>query len=156
MTVFPAICGNPLGHDGWPAGISPGTTLNEINAIFDVRLSGKQEFQACRVKPVGTIAGTSIIVKGAAAGDEKALRQARDTFQEVTGLVRADFASYEFHISICYRTRWMSRELAIQHLAFIRSPFEAFKETISSFALGPVEFCQFENMHSFVPRSTIC
>lgn len=149
MTVFPAICGDPLGHDGWPDDMATGTPLSEFNDIYGKRFADTTRFEKCTVKPIGTIAGTSIILDGFAASDCTVLWHARRILQEVTRLYRPDFETYKFHISICYRTRWMDAKTAAKHLAIALPIFDKFKQDVEKIDLGPVEFCEFANMHHF-------
>lgn len=149
MTVFPAICGDPLGHDGWPEGLARRTSLTTLNGLFQERLAAMTAFQTCSMKPIGTFAGTSVILEGSTANDTAKLREARHKLQDLTGLFRPDFETYKFHISLCYRTKWMSVTTAKQHLARTRSFFEDFQQEVCEISLGPIEFCTFSDMHHF-------
>ena len=149
MTVFPAICGNPLGYDGWPRDIAVGQDLATIHDIYQARLAERTAFKTCTVKPIDTMAGTSVILEGATAQDSASLWAARNMLQDVTGLFRPDFGNYRFHISLCYRTRWMDLATARDHLAYALPLFYKFQNEAPSLQLGQIELCKFQSMHSF-------
>lgn len=151
MTVFPALCGDPLGDDGWPEDIEAGTGLDAVTQIYTDRLKGKTAFESCRVAPQGLYAGYSLNVLGAREADRLALKSARDMLQDITALRRTDFDTYRYHISICYMRKWLPRDIAAAHLDYIAGVYEKIQPDISEIELGQVEFCIFDNMHAFRP-----
>lgn len=149
MTVFPAICGDPLGYDGWPAGTPQNTSLSDFNAIYAQRVAIRSAFAECRVVPIGTFCGTSLNVEGASASDQSKLRDARRMLCDVTGLERPDFDAYKFHITLCYRKRWMDESTARLHLFNTFAHIYQFQTSVPEILLGAIEFCSFKKMHSF-------
>lgn len=149
MTVFPAICGSPLGEDGWPDDIEPGANLNEVTDTYKNRLEGKTAFRSCRVEPIGLLAGFSLSVEGAGDADKFALQNARDMLQDVTALRRPGFHDYRFHITMCYIKKWLPEDIAAEHLRYMSHAYNLVCDDLSGIELGAVEFCNFENMHAF-------
>ncbi|WP_299507810.1 DUF1868 domain-containing protein [uncultured Roseobacter sp.] len=149
MTIFPAICGDPLGHDGWPSDITHGTSLEALNEIYLERSCDKSAFASVSVVPDQLFLGHSLEVKGKTPADTKMLWDSRGMLENLTGLVRDSFQDYRFHISIAYLRRWMSVEMARQHLRFADGLFQEFCSDVDEIQFGPVEFCTFQNMHHF-------
>lgn len=149
MTVFPGLCGDPLGHDGWPEGIEKEMTLADITAEFQHRLCGKTAFSSTTIEPIALRNGYSLSVDGVTHSDREKIRRARDMLEDVTGIRRPDFRHYQLHISLCYQTRWMDNPSAESHMRSANDLFNKFCERVSQIKLGPIEFCQFSTMHAF-------
>jgi len=149
MTVFPAICGDPLGHDGWPERLAQGADLETVTAAFQNDLQDHSFFDTCTVQATDLYAGYSVTVEGAAPDDRAKLQAARDILQEVTGLKRPDFTHYFFHITLCYRLKWMPDDVADAHLAHMARLFDTHRADLQTIKLGPIEFCIFDTMEEF-------
>lgn len=83
--------------------------------------------------------------------DARSLREMRHRLQELTGIYRTDIDSYQFHISLSYIVRWLSRDDAISYSRAAAAIFEECLGDIKTVDIGPVEFCEFETMHHFRP-----
>ncbi len=149
MTIFPAICGDPLGHDGWPGDMASGTPLEDFNKVYSDRIQDQTAFASVTVAPDRLFLGHSLELKGKTLSDTEKLWDARDMLESVTGLVRDNFRDYRFHITLAYLRRWMSDAVARAHLRFADHLFHQFCTDVKEIEFGPVEFCTFQNMHHF-------
>lgn len=151
MTVFPGVCGDPLGEDGWPEGISKNNDLRSITQIFRDRLERKEAFTAVKVIPTKMSGGFSLTVHGATEDDTAKIWAARKMLEQVTRLFRPKFSDYELHISLCYLKQWMSEETAFAFAKHSDKLFQAFKLASPVIELAEIEYCQFETMYHFEP-----
>ncbi|MBD8891719.1 DUF1868 domain-containing protein [Roseibium litorale] len=155
MTVFSGVGGEPLDPDDWPEGVEKGLPLAEVTRIFIERLAGFSAPAGLRISLPHLHAGYSMMVRPEGAEAEERLRRLRAQLRELTGLSRADHDGYRFHVTLAYRLRFMTKEQAeevIRKCAEILAPH---REALSDIRLGPVEFCQFEDMHAFKPKALI-
>lgn len=151
MTIFCGVCGSPLGEDGWPQGLSRDALLCQITERYRDLFTRMQGTERFRVKPVSIDAPAKIIMKSATPQDTQSLREMRHKLQELTGIYRPDFDRYQFHVSLAYLVRWLSRDDAIRYSKATDAIFQECLGDIKSVDLGPVEFCEFETMHHFRP-----
>lgn len=149
MTIFCGVSGEPLGEDGWPKDIAPGSSLTEITETFRTRLRGVRLPGPYRVRPTGPNHGFTLHMEPCDRQSHDALWTSRDILRDVTGMERSDHDHYGFHISMFYLTRFMSEDLASQHMTAIGAIFDELRDDLGDIQLGPVEFCNFENMMHF-------
>lgn len=151
MTLFSGVGGEPLDPDDWPEGLDRGLPLEEVTRLFIDRLDGFTAPSGLRISLPHLHAGYSMMVRPEGVEVEDKLRSLRAQLRELTGLSRADHDSYRFHVTLAYRLRFMTRKEAeevIRKCAEILAPH---REALSDVRLGPLEFCQFENMYAFKP-----
>lgn len=154
MTVFCGVSGVVLDSEGWPEGVPPGVGLQDINRLFEERLSQLSGPTGFSVRP-RSLYPNSIRMCATSAPDEAKLRDMRDRLADVTGLHRSGHDTYEFHVSMGYLLRWMPEDDAE---ALLVDSEQAFAEHLAGFErvdLGPVEFCDFTTMHHFRTRGWI-
>jgi len=149
MTVFPSVCGDPLGYDGFPDGFAKGTGLGEITETYRTRALETTGFASCTISALKPFLGYSVHVDGATPSDRNILSQMRQTLQSLTGLRRPDFSAYQFHITLAYRIKWMSEDIAKAHLDHMDTAFNDEKDALVNISLGQIEFCSFEDMTHF-------
>ena len=149
MTVFPSVCGDPLGYDGIPDGFEPETSLAEMTGAFQSRALQTTGFEKCSVSIAELFGGWSVHVEGTTDDDKASLAAMRAQLQELTALTRPDFDQYQFHITLAYRIRWMPVEIALKHLEHMESVFAEVKDALTDIQLGPVEICSFKDMCHF-------
>lgn len=148
MTVFEGIA--PVGP--WPEGVPASTPRNDVSRTLEARLDGLTLPQGARIAASNLHAAHSVTVAGADAAEEAALRRTRSLLREATGIRPAGFDDYVFHITLAYRLRWFAQDEARDLLARSDAAFQEAALRLSSIALGPPEFCDFETMHHFEPR----
>lgn len=78
-------------------------------------------------------------------------RVARDALRTATGINPPGFDGYTFHITLAYLIQWLTEPTAIALAEFSGELAGRYREKLSAIALGPVEFCNFDTMHHFVP-----
>lgn len=155
MTVFPGVCGSPLGHDGWPDGVSETATLTEMSELFLTRLSGQKGFDRVTIEATGLSHPFSVTVQPATPKDAQALWALRNILEQRTGIYRSDFHSYRFHVTLGYQLRWLTYDEATALTAKAEHLFLAAFLERSSTKIGPTEFREFESMFQFDPIAKI-
>lgn len=151
MTVFCGVSGSPLGDDGWPQDIESGADLKTVTAIFRDKLARFSAPEQFRVRAAGLNEPGSLFMLPNEAEDITKLRDLRGQLQELTQLYRPDFPTYRFHVSLAYLRHWLPLEQAKHLLATSERLFFDHFGDIGPVELGPVEFCEFRNMHHFEP-----
>jgi len=153
MTIFCGLSGDPLGVDGWPEGIQPGRSLESISNQWHGRLVSGEKLGGFSMHPSYLQAPYRVSMQPASDEDADALLDARQRLENLTGLVRGDVQSYQFHVTLSYMVKWMSVEDAktlMQQTNLLFSEHVLDNELVK---LGPVEFCTFDSMHRFTPFS---
>ncbi len=149
MTVFEGVCDAHLDGDRWPAGMATDTPLDKVTDAFGAAAARLALPQSQTIQPTGIFAGFSVAVSGADAGAEASLRQTRQALRDATGIRRADFDSYDFHITLGYLLRWLTPDQAEAVLDLSQVVFARLLARAPVITLGPVEFCRFDDMHAF-------
>ena len=138
-----------------PSELYKGLGRDDISSVMLDRLTNAALPKSFKVRAEGLFAGHSLTMAGADVDEERALRQARLTLSERTGLSFDDFDDYVFHITLSYLLDWLS-EKAARELADFGSELGArYCEAIDVIVLGPIEFCNFETMHHFEPAKVL-
>jgi hypothetical protein len=149
MTVFEGANAARRRDDSWPAGLSPDMALPEVTGRFLAALRPLTLPPPVSIRPAGLFGGFSVQVTGQGAADSEALRQMRAALSAATTIRRHDFAGYAFHITLAYLLRWLP-EAAAQAVADLSDRvFDDLAAAVPGIALGPVEFCHFNDMHAF-------
>lgn len=149
MTVFCGLAGVPLDADGWPTDVEPGLSLETMNDRFKASLAELSGFDDVTVRVDHLKGGYSLHVEPTTREGFDALWTMRDHLRKATGLKRDNHDAYQFHISFGYRTRWMERQVAEDHLKRASKLLEEVRDDLQSIKLGATEFCRFESMHHF-------
>lgn len=151
MTVFEGVTGAARDDGRWPADIAVEETVEAVTEAFSARV-GQMELPGRQmIRPTGIFGGFSVRVEGATPEAEASLRASREALSRVTGIRRPDFESYGFHITLAYLLRWLREEEAEAVLDLSDQVFARLVERAPTIALGPVEFCTFDDMHAFRP-----
>ena len=95
--------------------------------------------------------GCSVAISGRTPLAEASLRHTRRLLRDVTGIHRADFKTYDFHITLAYPLRWLTEGEAVAVVDLSDRVFTRLSEQVAHITLGPVEFCTFDHMHAFSP-----
>ncbi len=151
MTVFEGVTDAHRDRARWPEGVPADAALEEVTARFAAATAGVDLPPAQAVRPVAILGGRTVAVTGLTDKAEAALRQSRVTLCERTGIRRPDFATYGFHITLAYALRWLTADEALTVQALSDAVFARLIATAPAIALGPVEFCNFADMHAFHP-----
>jgi len=151
MTVFQGYSSaTELGRElprKWYKGLErDGITQAMLGRLADIALP-----KSFRTRAEGLFAGHSLTIAGAGRDEETALRQARVSLMDRTGLVFDDFEDYVFHITLSYLLEWLSDNTARELAQFSAALGKKYCEAIGIIELGPIEFCNFETMHHFEP-----
>lgn len=153
MTVFQGMSPITKPGKGWPDDLAADVTLDEAAKEVATRTRAAQVAAAHRVRVTDLFAGHSLTVTGATFEDEASLRAARKSLQEVTRMQQDGFETYVFHISLAYLIDWLSEPVAQDIAAFSDDLTARLCSGIGSIALGPIEFCTFNDMHHFEPMA---
>ena len=151
MTVFQGISPTPKPGTGWPLGLPRDLSRDEVTDALLARIDGIALPQRRRMRVVGLFGGFSLTMAGATEEEEKSLRQTRIALRGATGIDFADFDDYVFHITLAYLLKWVPEATAHGIAALGAELAERHKDEIGLIDLGPVEFCNFDNMHHFEP-----
>ncbi|MDB4223662.1 DUF1868 domain-containing protein [Granulosicoccus sp.] len=149
MTMFQGVCGSPLDESDWPSGVVKGESLSTINDEFKKRLESGIAFSPVNIIPEEFLDGHWLAVVGETELDIEKLWSARRILQDLTGLIRANYNDYRFHITTVYQRKWMSDVVAIRHLNHSEELYRKFLKKVERFRLNQVTFCEFENMHKY-------
>ena len=151
MTVFEGATDAHRQDARWPEGVSADEPLAAVTARFAAATAGLALPAAQQIRPMAVLAGRTVAVTGAMPEAEAALRQSRIWLSEATGIRRSNFDHYAFHITLAYPLRWLTaaEAEAVQDLS--DTVFQRLAEAAPVIALGPVEFCDFADMHAFRP-----
>ena len=151
MTVFQGLSPDMTATTGWPESLPEGLPRDEASAILADRLDELDLPTRFRIKVDGLFAAYSLTVSGADEAEETALRQARVTLRDATGIQFSDFDDYIFHITMAYLVDWLSDATAREIAEFSSEIGGRFQGEIGHIELGPIEFCNFDSMHHFEP-----
>jgi len=148
MTVFQGIAPDDR---NWPAEIAPEATRDEVTATLQARLQGQDLPERRCVTARGLYAGHSVTLEGVDAIEEARLRATRVSLRDLTGLRPDHFDSYTFHCTLGYLLRWLDGSEAADLLAVSTEVFGRHADRLARIDLGPLELCNFEDMHHFTP-----
>lgn len=151
MTIFCGMSGDPLGADGWPEDIPKESSLASISSQWNERLTFTDLAGGFSVRPSHMRAPYSMSMLAASDEDAEALLAARQRLENITGIVRGDVQSYEFHVTLGYLVKWMDSIDAQQLIQCANQLFDEHVLVNEPIKLGDIEFCSFENMHRFTP-----
>lgn len=155
MTIFNGVSGMPLGSDGMPKALPNETDITVINDHFKRVLQAKSFPQRFCVSAHCLLGGYSIRLKGASDLDERSLRSIRDSLRDLTGLRRPSHDTYEFHTTLAYRISWMSAQAALEVIELANHAFDEQRHKLEKIQLGPIEFCEMDNMYEFRPMALL-
>ena len=155
MTVFQGLSPDMTATTGWPESLPEGLPRDEASAILADRLDELDLPTRFRIKVDGLFAAYSLTVSGADEAEETALRQARVTLRDATGIQFSDFDDYIFHITMAYLVDWLSDATAREIAEFSSEIGSRYQGEIGHIELGPIEFCNFDSMHHFEPVRTL-
>lgn len=151
MTVFEGVTDQDRMGDAWPQGMDPALPVAQVTEGFLPRVATLHLPAVQTIRPTGLFAGFSLQVDGADATATAALRDSRARLQDATGIRRASFAGYGFHITLAYLLRWLTADEAETVLDLSDRVFADLAEAAPQIALEAVEFCSFADMHAFAP-----
>lgn len=152
MTVFEGVCDQHRADDRWPKAMASDCDLTSVTQSFEAAVEGLVPPQSHYIRPTGIFGGFSVAVSGATDADETSLRRVRQALRVATTILREDFETYDFHITLAYNLRWFTRAEAESIMDLSDSVFADLAAASPEIRLGPVEFCTFEDMHAFVPK----
>lgn len=154
MTVFEGVCDADRNGDAdrWPSGIRRDAPLSEINQTFQNACEAVPIQKQQQVRPTGIFGGFSVSLNGHSPLAEASLRHTRRLLRDATGIYRADFNAYSFHITLAYPLRWLTPVEANSAMDLSGQVFDQLVMQVSHIALGPVEFCTFKHMQAFDPQ----
>ncbi|MCC5975208.1 MAG: DUF1868 domain-containing protein [Rubellimicrobium sp.] len=149
MTVFGGICDACRTDARWPEGTDPDTPVDAVTDRWLAKAQALSLPQSVTIAPLGIFGGFCVLVDGAAEADRTTLWSVRNTLREATGIRRPDFDTYRFHITLAYNTRWLTAAEARAAQDLSDHVHERLRHRAAIIALGPVEFCAFDDMHRF-------
>lgn len=155
MTVVDGVCEEESESGMWPADMekqpledSTAQFTNSLRRLGDLlEDEGLAAPYHMRFKFYDANAvGLGIQVEGATVEEGARMRRLRDRLADAMGFRAPRHATYGFHITVAYFLRHMD----VEDMAELNRIFATFLvELDREFDLGPVEFCTFEDMHSF-------
>ena len=151
MTVFQGVSPMPKPGTRWPAGLQQGFSRDEMTNAMLSSIDGITLPQRHRMRVAGLFGGCSLTMVGATENDEKSLRESRIALRDATGIDFCDFDDYVFHITLAYLLEWVPEATAQGIAALGAEMAERYRDRIGFVDLGPIEFCNFDNMHHFEP-----
>lgn len=155
MTVFQGVNDAERTAAQWPRDLALETSLEHVTEHFKTNLRQLDFPTSFKVRPTHLRFAQSLRLVGADATEEAKLRQVRDSLARALHYHSANHDSYGFHITLAYRIRYMSAAEATRMLALADVAYQEFAATVSEIALGLLEFCQFADMHAFIPQNNL-
>lgn len=152
MTVFQGVNDAERSAAQWPRDLALETPLEAVTEHFKASLRQLDLPTSFTVRPTHLRFAQSLRLVGADAAEEAKLRQVRDSLARALHYRAPNHDSYGFHITLAYRIRYMSAEEARRILALADIAYQEFASCVSEIELGRLEFCQFSDMHAFVPQ----
>lgn len=151
MTIFEGITDARRREPVWPVHLPLDASVEAVTEDFTARLKAHTLPPRLRARAAGIFGGFSVTMEGADAAAEAELRAARAQLASLLNIHRPDHNSYVFHITLGYLLRWLSDAEAEAVIALCAELDAALLPALEGLALGPIEFCQFEDMHHFEP-----
>ncbi len=151
MTVFEGVTDLARSDGRWPQDMHAEAPVAEVTDTFAARAAQLDLPSRRAIRPTGLFAGFSLRVEGATPEEEAGLRASREKLSALTGIRRPDFAGYGFHITLAYLLRWLTSDEAGAVVDLSEQVFARLVQEAPTIALGPVEFCTFDDMHAFRP-----
>jgi len=159
MTVFGAATGDDRCAGLWPEDLAPDAPAEACNQLITAKL---QNFKLNCALPLRMRVNLEpvpndhhplrIRLLPLDAAENKKLRDLRDRLSDTLGIRSEKHDDYEFHITLGYLIRWLSKE---ENETF-RNELRRWREMVATrcpvIALGPPEFCAFEDMFAFQRR----
>lgn len=151
MTIFEGVIDYSRTADRWPAHLSLDATIAEATKDAAARLKEHPCQQEFKLRPVEVFGGFTVGITGATDDEETGLRKTRNALRDALNLHRPDHDAYQFHVTLAYLLRWLSRDEAQEVVDVSHSVANALLQDMPTLTLGPVELCSFETMHRFDP-----
>ena len=151
MTVFEGVCDAYRSSPDWVKDLPLTLPVAEVTSQFSGRIKDVTLPDHFSITPVEMFCGLGLNVAGASVTDAAALQTSRNALRQATGIHRADFGAYQFHITLAYLLRWLSPPEAEAMVARSNQVLDMLQHDAGAISLGPVEFCQFNDMHAFTP-----
>lgn len=162
MTVFPGANDQDRNVSGWPSYVPITASIDECNQLVGERIAS-----ACfngsvplyvRLDVEATLArrtASGFTVSPIDVAEEKKMRGLRDQISDVYGFRLSDHDTYRFHMTMSYQMspmkdyEWASyKEMFSRHVKHIA-------ETLPVIELGTPEYCTFNDMFRFEPRTLL-
>ncbi len=151
MTVFQGVSPVPKLGTRWPTGLPRDFSRDDATNALLGRIDGIALPQRHRIRVAGLFGGCSLTMVGATEDEEQTLRETRIALRDATGIEFEDFDDYVFHITLAYLLEWVPEATARGIVALGAEMAERYMDEIGLVDLGPVEFCNFDDMHHFEP-----
>jgi len=155
MTVFQGCSPSMTGTRPLPRGAAPGMQRDVLSALILDAVQDVSFDPAPHARMTDLFCGKSLTVTGAGPEGDAPLRAMRETLRTATGITRADFDTYVFHITLAYLIDWLTEPTAHALAEFSADLSGRYSPELSDIPLGPVEFCNFETMHHFEPLKAL-
>lgn len=154
MTVFEGVIEIVRSEARWPSDLDVSCSIEAVAENWRARLKGWQSASTwqqggVRVSVSRILGGYTCPISGTTPADEQALRGLRGDLAEALCLHRDDHAAYGFHTTLAYQIHWLDRSQAATVGELSDRLFDEVRADLSGFALGPVDFCRFQDMHQF-------
>jgi len=151
MTIFEGVIDYSRTTDRWPGHLSLDATIAEATEDAAARLKDHRCQQKFKLRPVEVFGGFTVGITGATDDEETGLRQTRHALRDALNLHRPDHDAYQFHVTLAYLLRWLSRDEAQEVVEISQTVANALLQDMPALTLGPAELCTFETMHRFDP-----
>jgi hypothetical protein len=151
MTLFDVANETTRGTQAWPENVPADADWATVGTALDPRVAGLR-LPNLEPKARALFGGFSVVLTGRDRLAETRMRSARDALRDRTRIWRTDHAAYMFHITLAYPLRFLPEETAKEVDAVSTSLFDAHRASLDPVALGPAQFCDFADMHAFIPR----
>ena len=149
MTLFEGVIDYARTADRWPAHLPLNATIAQATEDAAARLKGHCCQQKFKVRPIQVFGGFTVVMAGATKQEEDRLRLTRNALRDALNLHRPDHDAYQFHVTLAYLLRWLSRDEAQDIIELSHTAAQALLADMPELTLGPAELCVFETMHRF-------
>ena len=155
ITLFDCCNVSTMNTPFWPKDISSTDDYGNVTNLLKKRLNGNNFPNIFNLKLTKLFGGFSLLLEGFTHEDERLLRETRDKLSNLLGIKFPTHDTYNFHISLGYLLRWLSKNETQIKIKESHRLFEEFNEKIPLIVMKSPELCTFENMHVFISLNKI-
>lgn len=159
MTVFGGANDQDRVGANWPAGVPRTLSIEQCTRLLTERLAHFDSELTMpitmAVDPMEGMAGDerlTIYLRPSDDGQKARLADVRNRLSALLGIRNASHDSYQFHITLAYRTQPMSQDEAQAFKGFRTQWHRTMAQRCPEIRLGPLEFCAFADMFHFDRR----
>ncbi|MES5099745.1 DUF1868 domain-containing protein [Agrobacterium sp. BA1120] len=148
MTVFQGIIERRRSWPYWPKEMPGDTSIEAMTDFYLEKLQAFPQLPAFAMQVSG-LSPLGLTLKGATAGDDRAIAEWRNAFADAFGYRHPDHETYEFHITFAYIMRWFDPGCLPRWQRMLDESLEQLRSAVPVLEMRPPAFCEFSDMKHF-------